>query len=86
MSTRPAICAIARGTEPSRPEANLILGAPAAYQPLRAGWAYVPGHSGGLQSKQTPERPNLQKRRAQSEKDQTNDHASEVRQGPRRHL
>ena len=27
MSTRPAICAIARGTEPSRPEAHLILGA-----------------------------------------------------------
>jgi hypothetical protein len=27
MSTRPAICAIARGTDQSRPEANLILGA-----------------------------------------------------------
>ena len=33
--------------------------APAAYLPLRAGWALAPGHSGGSSSTRNPRAPNL---------------------------
>ena len=57
--------------------------APAAYLPLRAGWALAPGHSGDRADSQEHQGA---PKRAQCEKDPFHDHVSEVREGPRRHL
>ncbi len=82
MSTRRDFRAMTRGAAASAlPALPACIAnswrAPAPYHPLRAGWAFAPGHSGVDCSNGTQRAPRPEDRRAQTKRTSSHDHASQ---------